>query len=256
MSYLIKNSTSIRIEPYEKIIEDAIKIAESVMGSSYFSEFDSVVVESGGPSHYGKINSSNPKQIFISVSKIISEFSSDKLEQLLQVAATLIHEAAHAKSNFMGGEGPAVSAEKEFADRLAKKLKEKPDFLNEYKKANIDTQRALTAFAHMCDSLRFLKCADYIDKRSADAISNPLNFAIAVAQLINGSIEEVRPESKESFRGSMRSKIEELLSDSLSERKKNPSASIGAISSLLKNMLGGQNPAEIQMILSEVLRRI
>lgn len=143
----MKNASNIRVEPYEKLIEEGISLVEEVYGSGFFSGIKNIIVEHNHDHHYGRVFSDKKDQIFISADRIKAEFADSHLEQVYQIASTLVHEMAHIKDNLQNGEGPAISAEQRFLSDFQNKVKTKPEVLDKLRKS-----ASLQVFAKAEDS--------------------------------------------------------------------------------------------------------
>lgn len=132
MIFLHKIAANIVVEPYEAVIEKGIKLVEAVKGSSFFSGVSKIVVEHNMDHHYGRVFSNDPNTIYISGPRIKSEFGADPVEQIYQIASTLIHEMAHLKDKMEHGEGPSEAAEAQFLSEVKTKLEAEPDFLKKF----------------------------------------------------------------------------------------------------------------------------
>jgi hypothetical protein len=130
----MKNASSIRVEPYEQIIEDGVKLVEKVYGSGFFSGINEIIVEHNMGHHYGRVFADRTDKIYVSGDRIKSEFSADHFQQVFQIGSTLVHEMAHIKDKMQNGEAPAVAAEGRFVVDLQNKTKSTPDFIKEFSK--------------------------------------------------------------------------------------------------------------------------
>jgi len=134
MKIFTKEASNIRVEPYEKIIEEGVRLVEKIYGSGFFSGVKDIIVEHNMSHHYGRVFSDRQDKIYISGDRIKSEFSSDQIQQVFQVASTLVHEMAHIKDKMEHGEPPAIAAEHKLLTDLENKTKQDPDFLSEFRK--------------------------------------------------------------------------------------------------------------------------
>ena len=75
-----------------------------------------------------------------------------------------------------------------------------------------------------------------------------------IGSLIVYMVGRVSPEHRASFKNSVLMKIRQISTD-LSEKNKNPSAGIGAIFGLLKNLLAGLDPSQISYIIGQIVSR-
>lgn len=119
---LIKKAVPVVVEPFEPLVMKAVELLnQKYPGLLEQSGAKKIVLESGGPNHFGKVESDKPDTIFIALDKIKSMLSNQQNEQQLleQVAMTIAHEAGHLKSKFQGGEAPAEAEERQFKSRLA-----------------------------------------------------------------------------------------------------------------------------------------
>lgn len=218
---------SIIIEPFEPLIQKAIDAIEKKI-PGYFSGIKKIVLESGDPGHFGKVQSDQQDVIFISLNKMKSAMGGADEEAIIkQVADTLAHEMGHIKSKFQGGEAPAETEEKQMHDRL------------------VD--------AHFKRNLRAARYARNI-RASAIRSDDPVALSKSIISIVNAFSSKVRPENRQTYISSMRSNIQKSISPmELSGRKKNPGAGIGSAVSVIKNILAGNSPEVISRTVALVL---
>jgi len=118
--------------------------------------------------------------------------------------------------------------------------------------------RSVVKLAHGLDALGQNRAADALDSYAAGEMqfSSPDQFGKSIADIVNATVNSVKPESRASFRKSMIDKIMSLSAAELSGRTRNPGAAIGAISSMLKNMLSGKDSTTIVMVLRAIIKNI
>jgi hypothetical protein len=251
-----KTAANIVIEPYEKYVQDGIELAEKVMGSGYFSGIKKIVVQTGQTHHYGQVLSDDPGTIYISADRIEREFASIPLERAFQMASTLCHETAHIKSKFQGGENPALAEEQKFAHLFGEKIKANPKDFEKFTKA-ASRSADIVRMAHMADASGHYAAAAFLDtalmKSAADQIDAE-QIINGVGALIGYMVSRVSPEKRVSFKQSIIRKISQVGTD-LAQKRKNPSAGIGAVFGLLKNLLSGLDASQISYIMGQILSR-
>lgn len=251
-----KTAANIVIEPYEKYVQDGIDLVEKVMGSGYFSGIKKIVVQTGQTHHYGQVLSDDPETIYISADRIEREFASSPLERTFQMASTLCHEAAHIKSKFQGGENPALAEEQKFAHLFEEKIKANPkDFEKFTKQASHSAD--IVRMAHFADAGGYCAAAAFLDeaitKSAADQIDAE-QIISGVGALISYMVSRVSPERQVAFKQSIIRKISQIGTD-LAQKRRNPSAGIGAVFGLLKNLLSGLDASQISYIMGQILSR-
>ena len=251
-----KTAANIVVEPYEKYVQDGIDLAEKVMGSGYFSGIKKIVVQTGQTHHYGQVLSDDPETIYISADRIEREFASSPLERTFQMASTLCHEAAHIKSKFQGGENPALAEEQKFAHLLEEKIKANPKDFEKFTK-NASPSADIVRMAHLADARGHHEAAEFLDtvltKNAADQIDAE-QIINGVGALIGYMVSRVSPEKRVTFKQSIIRKISQVGTD-LAQKRKNPSAGIGAVFGLLKNLLSGLDASQISYIMGQILSR-
>lgn len=250
-----KRALNIVIKPYEVFVKEGLDLVEQVFGGGYFSGVKTVIVQPYQTHHYGEVISNDPETIYISADRIEREFAEHPLERAFQMASTLVHEMGHIKSGFKGGEGPAEAEEHRFAQAFEEKMKSNPDAFKKFDKKS----------AMVADIIRLANAADEDGHSSA---ADLLDFALTkradaadIEQVIQGIIALIRymvsrvsDENKQSFKNSLLLKIRQLSPD-LSQKRKNPSAGIGAVFGLLKNLLAGLDSAQIGYIVGQIVSR-
>lgn len=251
-----KTAANIVIEPYEKYVQDGIELAEKVMGSGYFSGIKKIIVQTGQMHHYGQVLSGDPGTVYISADRIEREFASSPLERAFQMASTLCHETAHIRSKFQGGENPALAEEQKFAHLFEEKIKANPkDFEKFTKQASRSAD--IVRMAHLADAGGHCAAAAFLDavltKSAADQIDAE-QIINGVGALIGYMVSRVSPEKQAAFKQSIIRKISQIGTD-LAQKRKNPSAGIGAVFGLLKNLLSGLDASQISYIMGQILSR-
>lgn len=251
-----KTAANIVIEPYEKYVQDGIELAEKVMGSGYFSGIKKIIVQPGQTHHYGEVISSEPDAIYISADRIEREFASSPLERAFQMAATLCHETGHIKSKFQGGENPALAEEQKFAHLFEEKIKANPKDFEKFTKQSSHAAE-IVRMAHVADAGGHSAAADFLDtlviKNAAEQIDAE-QIINGIGSLMNYMVSRVSPENRSAFKQSIIRKISQISTE-LAQKKKNPSAGIGAVFGLLKNLLAGLDASQISYIMGQILSR-
>lgn len=128
---LTKRAHDIVVEPYEPLVDKALKLIQSKNPSilaikpppgqgQTTNQKVKVVVEAEAGDHLGKVQSDAPGVVFISVNKIKNLLGSSQNEDEIvrQIALVIAHELGHIEANLQGGEGPAEVAEIEMARKL------------------------------------------------------------------------------------------------------------------------------------------
>lgn len=251
-----KNATAITIEPYEKYVQDGMDLAEQVVGSGYFSGVRRIVVQRGQTHHYGEVISNDPETIYISADRIEREFASSPIERAFQMASTLCHEMGHIKSKFQGGEGPAIAEEQKFSRAFEEKIKSNPKAFERFVKKSAYCAD-IVRLAHSADTDGDTETAEFLDAeliRNAAEQIDAEKIIQGVASLIVYMVSRVSPEHRSSFKNSVLMKIQQISTD-LSQKNKNPSAGIGAVFGLLKNLLSGLDPNQISYIVGQIVSR-
>lgn len=250
-----KTATNIIIQPNEAYVREGIELAEKVMGSGYFSGITDIVVETGQPHHYGKVVSDNPGKVYISADRIKSEFPSP-LDRAFEMASTLCHEVGHIRSKFQGGEGPAYAEEQKFAHLFGEKIKANPKDFEKFRKA-ASRSADIVRMAHMADASGHYAAAAFLDtvlmKSATDQIDAE-QIINGVGSLIGYMVSRVSQEKRAGFKQSIIRKISQIGTD-LAQKRKNPSAGIGAVFGLLKNLLSGLDASQISYIMGQILSR-
>jgi len=266
-----KTATNIVIEPQEKYIKEGLDLAEEIMGSGYFSGIRRIVAQKGEMHNYGKVMSNDKETIYISADRIEGEFpqqdgpaatemqeleeTKKRINRAFQMASTLVHEMGHIKSNFTNGEAPALSEEAQFKNKFEQRLRSDPKMLDRFRrKADLDYE--LVALANELDRAGNHCTADFVD----DAIfktASPVDMEKIIEgtiDLIGYMVSRVAAENQASFKNSLLLKIRQISTD-LSQKRKNPSAGIGAVFGLLKNLLSGLDPSQIAYIIGQIISR-
>lgn len=251
-----KKAVNIVIKPYEIFVKEGLDLVEQVFGGGYFTGVKTVVVQPNQTHHYGQVISDDPETIYISADRIEREFSQHPLERAFQMASTLVHEMGHIKSKFQGGEGPAEAEEHRFAQEFEQKIKSNPDAFKKFDKKSA-ALADIIRLAHAADADGVHEAADFLDV----AIFKRADSAVDVEQIIQGTVALIRymisrvsDENKQSFKRSLLLKIRQI-SPELSQKRKNPSAGIGAVFGLLKNLMSGLDPAQIGYIIGQIITR-
>lgn len=253
---MIRSAVAITIEPYQEHVQDGIDLVEQVWGSGYFSGVTKIVVQAGDTHHYGEVISDDPKTIYISAGRIEREFASSPMDRAVQMASTLCHEMGHIKSKFQGGEGPAFAEEQKFARALEEKIKSNPKAFEKFTKISA-YYADIVRLAHLSDLEGSTKVAEFLDAaitRNAAEQIDAEKIIQGIGSLIVYMVGRVSPEHRASFKNSVLMKIRQISTD-LSEKNKNPSAGIGAIFGLLKNLLAGLDPSQISYIIGQIVSR-
>jgi len=118
-----ENSPTILVEPYDTLVEKAVKRLRE-KDPNFFVGVKKIVV---APSpQYGHVSSDEHTVVHLNASRVKSELSGKPEEQQVDTLASIIaHEVAHVKSfkgdQFVGGETPAQAAEKDFFNWVQKK---------------------------------------------------------------------------------------------------------------------------------------
>lgn len=255
---LKKEAISIVIAPFEPIIQKAAEAIEKIQ-PGYFYSIKKIVVEqsqeSGDPFHYGKVKSTEPDTIYISMSAVRSAASSAQGEEEMvrAVAGILAHEMGHLKAKLQGGEGPAESEEHRILDMLSH--------------ASLSDISELIKIANELDTAGWHKEASVIDAKVNNKIGinkvafanpyiNPDDVADTIVRIIYHFAQKVKPDSQANYLRNFAEKLRKIDDISLSTRKKNPGAGLGASISIIKNLLAGHNRLEINKILTRVLMGI
>lgn len=228
LSLVALSSVNIIIEPYEPIIQKAIDAIEKKI-PGYFSGIKKIVLESGDPGHFGKVESDKPDVIFVSLNKMkaLMTGAADDEAIVNQVAETLAHEMGHIKSKFQGGEAPAEGEEHQMHDRL----------LNASLKRNF---RAARYFRQI--------------KSGAISAGDTVALSKSIIGIIDAFSSNVKPENRAKYISSMKLNIQKSVSPmALVGRKKNPGAGVGSAVSMIKNVLAGNSPDVIARTLALVL---
>jgi hypothetical protein len=251
-----KNATAITIEPYQKHVQDGIDLAEQILGSGYFSGITRIVVQQGNTHHYGQVISDDPNTIYISAGRIEQEFNSSPINRAFQMASTLCHEMGHIKSKFQGGEGPADAEEHKFRRAFDEKTRSNPKAFERFTKESAYCAD-IVRLAHSADTDGDTETAEFLDAgliRNAAEQIDAEKIIQGVASLIVYMVSRVSPEHRSSFKNSVLMKIQQISTD-LSQKNKNPSAGIGAVFGLLKNLLSGLDPTQISYIIGQIVSR-
>jgi hypothetical protein len=251
-----KTAANIVIEPYEKYVQEGVELAEKVMGSGYFSGINEIVVQTGQTHHYGQVLSDDPKTVYISADRIEREFASSPLARAFQMASTLCHEAGHIKSKFQGGENPALAEEHKFTHLFKEKIKANPKDFEKFTRQS--SYRAdVVRMAHLADASGHHVAADFLDTALVKVATDQIDaeqIINGVGALINYMVSRVSPEKRAAFKQSIIRKISQISTD-LAQKRKNPSAGIGAVFGLLKNLLSGLDASQISYIMGQILSR-
>ncbi len=113
----------------------------------------------------------------------------------------------------------------------------------------------LVILANKADAEGHYKIAETLDRCSNNitvtAATAQEDVAAAIVYVINAFADKVSPEKKSGYITNILSKLRMLDGGSLSAKKKNPGAGVGAIISLCKNMLAGHTEGEIIQILEK-----
>jgi hypothetical protein len=206
---LEKSAAQVRIEPFESIVDRAVKLLEKEMGSDILAGVDTIVLESSSSDHYGQVRSSEPGTIYVSFNRLKGERSSATDDELVvHVAEILAHEAGHLKANFEGGEAPAEAKEREF---LAK-LKSHPPAISGYR------YNSIVRLANHLDLVGRSDLADLCDaawdKRAiSHELKDPAGLAKKIAQI--SSLSQTHADSyllKALLAGQSKDKILQVLS--------------------------------------------
>lgn len=254
---LNKIAISVIIDPYEPLIEKAIAAIDKVQ-PGYFSQIKKIVVEqsaeAGDPFHYGKVKDSERDTIYISVNAVRSAMSGQDEDSIIKtLAGVLAHEMGHLKSNMQGGEGPAETEEHRMLDMLSKH--------------STQEIRDLVIIADALDLNGFDKAASIIDQKIdnivgfnknafANTYINPTDVADTIIRIVYHFAQKVKPESQKHYLDIFAYKLRSIDDLSLSTKKKNPGAGLGASISIIKNLLAGHTRIEINQILDRAVRGI
>ena len=251
-----KRAVNIVIKPYEIFVQEGLELVEQVFGSGYFSGVQTVVVQPNETHHYGEVISNDPTTIYISADRIEREFAQHPLERAFQMASTLVHEMGHIKSGFKGGEVPAESEEHRFAQAFEQKMRSDPEAFRKF-----DKKSALTAdivrLATDADNAGHAAAADFLDSvllKKAESAADVEQIIQGIVALVRYMVSRVSDENKQSFKNSLLLKIRQISPD-LSQKRKNPSAGIGAVFGLLKNLMAGLDSSQIGYIIGQIISR-
>ena len=109
------NSPQIRIEPYEEVIDCAVKVIQAIE-PNYFQGIETIKVMPS--SAYGHVSSDEPSVINVNIDRIKNELQNAEGRNAVAVAAAVIaHERGHVsdfspETGFPGGEGVAENEER------------------------------------------------------------------------------------------------------------------------------------------------
>jgi hypothetical protein len=251
-----KRAVNIVIKPYEIFVKEGLDLVEQVFGAGYFSGVSTIVVQPHQTHHYGEVISDDPETIYISADRIEQEFAQHPLERAFQMASTLVHEMGHIKSGFKGGEGPAEAEEHRFAQVFKEKIKSNPEAFKKFDKKSV-LHADLVRLANDADLDGHVAAADFLDSalhKKADSTADVEQIIQGIIALIRYMVSRVSDENKQSFKNSLLLKIRQI-SPELSQKRKNPSAGIGAVFGLLKNLMAGLDPAQIGYIVGQIASR-
>lgn len=247
-----KSASSVRIEPFESLVDKAVKKVEEHLGSGALSQVKTIVLEPSNPGYYGRVKSDEPDTIYLSFNRIKTELANSGEEAVVrQLAETISHELGHLESKFTGGENPAESKAHSF---LAK---------HDAKEAAIQELHvnAIVRLAHQLDQDGHTQLADMCDAIFKPKValafgSNPTQMVDGIVALISYLSDRVKPENRRGYIENFSSKLTQLAGENLPGRKNNPGAGIGAVSSLIKNLLSGQDPATVNTVLRKVITKL
>lgn len=249
---LRKDALQVSVEPYQSDVSEAMKQIES-KNSNYFSYTDlsgktiqvkRVVLEAGDPGHFGMVRSDQPDTIFLSLDKIRNAVGAEKDPQKIQaiLIEVLSHEMGHFKDNLQGGEGPAEAEAHKITQQFAGPEDWAVSILceaaSDLEKVGLFTDAALVD--------------DLLKQSYVPSIVNPQDLAQSILRLVYHFAQKVKADNQGHYIDSIRSRLMTLSLLELTNKKKNPGAGIGAMLSILKNLLGGQTPEAIQQTMQIV----
>lgn len=93
---------------------------------------------------------------------------------------------------------------------------------------------------------------DLLKQSYVPSIVNPQDLAQSILRLVYHFAQKVKADNQGHYIDSIRSRLMTLSLLELTNKKKNPGAGIGAMLSILKNLLGGQTPEAIQQTMQIV----
>jgi hypothetical protein len=246
---MAKSASSVRIEPFESLVDRAVKIVEQELGSGALSKVKTIILEPNQSDHYGQVHSDEADTIYLSFSRIKSELANKGDDEVVrQLAQTIVHELGHLEADFKGGEGPAESKAQNFISRYDSR---------QAGLAHIQVA-SIVKLAHELDIAGHTVLADFCDcvfdqVKIADLRSRPNEFIASVVGVIRYLADGVKPEGRKKYLWNFENRLGRLVAQDLAGRNKNPGAGIGAVSSLMKNILAGQHPATINNILRKIV---
>lgn len=247
-----KSASSIRIEPFESLVDRAVKIVEQELGSGALSKVKTIVLESGVSDHYGQVKSDHPDTIFLSFNRIRTELANAGEGAVVrQLAETIVHELGHLEADFKGGETPAEAKAHNFVTKYDARVA----FVAQIQMASI------VKLAHKLDSDNQPHLADLCDSvfdqiKIADLQSDPNRLITGIVGLISYLADGVKPENRSKYVRNFENRLAQLAGENLAGRKNNPGAGIGAVSSLMKNLLSGQDPSTVSKVLRQVIMQL
>lgn len=207
---------NIIVEPFEPIVQKAVDFVEKST-PGYFSSIKKIILESGDPGHFGKVESDKTDTIFLSLNKIKGVLTGKDEELIVrQVADVLVHEMGHLKSKFTGGESPAEAEQRLMADKLSK------------------TEASLNKQIRAARYVKNIKLAQEIRE------DDPTALAQSIISVIRAFTGKVKPENRIKYLNSMKANIRKSINPTaLSVKKRNPGAGVGSTVSVIKNILAG-----------------
>jgi hypothetical protein len=241
---LTKYALQVTVEPYQSLVNDTMKALESKR-PGYFGEVQHLILEQGSPDHFGMVRSDRPDVIYLSFQKIQNAVAgaTDVAAMKAAICEVLTHEMGHIKSKFQGGEAPAEAEEAQMRSVCEEVAKESSEHYN----LIVQSAQELGGKEE-----RLLLRGLGIKTAVVQGHMSANDIAQSLLRVIYHFTQKVNPETQQNYLWNLKSKLYQLDPVSLSTKKRNPGAGIGASLSIIKNILSGEDPSIVQDALAIV----
>ena len=236
---LSKKGFSVVIEPYNSLVQNALREMQNKLGGDYFRyknengevvEIKKIVLESGNPGHYGMVRSENPDTIYLSMDKIKTEMEmthgSDAAEEAIKktIVEVLTHEKGHLDANFQGGEFPAEQESKR-------------------------NQHLFSAFR----SNGLLKEAEKLESLAfANSSLSSSDISQSLLRIVFHFLQSVAVEDQGGYLLKVNEHLRLIDVLEVSLKKKTPSSGVSGLMSLVKSLLSGQDASFVADVIQQM----
>jgi hypothetical protein len=215
-------------------------------------EIDVIPVRGGHPA-FAWVKSDEPNNVYVAIDKIKQEVHSwdnpqEQMEEILIGALrhAIGHELGHLTSKFQPGESAAEQKAHQIEQPFAQEM---PVAFAQSLIGELESQGWLVE-AHLIRKAYGIKVA-YVEPQM-----NPQELAQSLLRIIYHFAQKVKPESQRGYLENLRRKLYTVNVMEMMNKRKNPGAGVGASVSIMKNILGGEEPGVVQEAMRQVVMGI